>query len=366
MAQPLDIALNELNTTIQSIGTKVDEQVERSKEYKKALLSRLSNVSSQLKEIETNSNLQSIPQLKQQLAQLQQQLNDKTSELQSVQDNLTQATKRITDLETNINDLTKQIGDKDKQILDLTNSNSAKDTDIKNLNDQKQALEQEKKSAQDALAATNLQVTNLVKQIDSINQYLQQQIQLIDRIVQELGTLDSGNIAEQFGIISTNIEAIRKLINSGSGGAEEANPPPPPPLTDYDVEQNIANLSTLRSNPDKRPYLRFIKSLDSQIARQINDNIGKFNPNDNNDPIRKLLQDNKITVNLEPSILGGKRRHKTIKKKHRRTRKKMRGGYIYSSSKLLDKASSVISSSSSSKSKSKSQVKDKTRRKFMK
>jgi hypothetical protein len=54
-----------------------------------------------------------------------------------------------------------------------------------------------------------------------------------------------------------------------------------------------------------------------------------------------------------------------MKKKHRKTRKlakkNYRGGYVYSASKDLDKASSVISASSSSK--SSSGKRDKTRRK---
>ena len=57
-------------------------------------------------------------------------------------------------------------------------------------------------------------------------------------------------------------------------------------------------------------------------------------------------------MNFNSSVRrGGKRRRRTMKKRNRRTRK-MRGGYIYSASKELDKASSVVSASGS-KSKSK-------------
>ena len=160
MAQTLDGALGNLDSTIKSIGDKVQEQIKRGTEYKNSLLNKLGDVANQLDAITKSSNLASIPRLQQQIEQLKQQLNEKTSELQVVQDNLKQTTQRITDLENNIQDLTRQIGDKDKQINDLTNSNQDKDAEISNLNEQKQELETDKKNAQDALEASNKQVAN--------------------------------------------------------------------------------------------------------------------------------------------------------------------------------------------------------------
>jgi hypothetical protein len=87
---------------------------------------------------------------------------------------------------------------------------------------------------------------------------------------------------------------------------------------------------------------------------------------------------NILSRNYKGSLLrGGKRKRKTMKKRHRRTRKKMKGGYIYSTSKELDKSSSIISATSNSKSStsksstsksstSKSNKKDKTKRKYYK
>jgi len=374
MAQPLDNALNALNTTIESIGTKVTEQIRQGTAYKTAILGKLGEVANNLEDIIKNSNLQSIPLLQQQITQLKQQLNDKTSELQAVQENLKQSTQRITDLETNINDLTRQINDKDKQIQDLTNANAGKDTEIKNLNDQKQALEQQKKSAEDALAAANQQVTGLVQQIDTINRYLLQQVQLIDTISKELGTIDSGDIAQQFNIISTNIDAIRKLINTGSGGAEAAQAEPLEPDFGADIE-DLYNLFISSEQLIKDQFYRTLNQTgNSSSIAIIQNNIRRAIDTKDAKSITKIkselkkLKDSGLKFNFNPR--GGKRRHKTMKKRHRRTRKKMRGGYIYSASKQLDKESSVISSSSSSKSKSKSksksQIKDKTRRKYMK
>ena len=61
---------------------------------------------------------------------------------------------------------------------------------------------------------------------------------------------------------------------------------------------------------------------------------------------------------------GGKRRRRTMKmrsKSKRRSKKSYKGGYVYSSSKELDKASSIVSTSSNTKS-PKSNKKYKTRR----
>lgn len=363
MADPLDGALNNLNTTISSITQKVEEQTARVAQYKAKLIEKLAEVAEQLKQLKDNSSLASIPQLKQQLLQLQEKLDNNTSQLETTQQNLSQATQRIQELENNINDLNRQIADKDKQIQDLANANGQKDTDIKNLTEQKNTLEQEKKSAQDALNATNEQVKTLVKRIEDINGYLGQQIGLINRIADELGDLQSGNVAEQFNIISGNIDLIRKMIDSGSGGAEAST------SNNYDIDKNIDNLRKLRSLTDKREYGQFIRSIgDGQIARQINDNISNFDRNDQTalDNIKNILINNNIQVPEPKVTYGGKRRHKTMKKRHRRTRKKMRGGYIYSTSKELDKASSIVSSSSNSKTKSRYRNQDKTRRKSMK
>ena len=111
-----------------------------------------------------------------------------------------------------------------------------------------------------------------------------------------------------------------------------------------------------------------VRNLENKIAQVIN-------YVDRNDPqaiatLKQILEQNKLKV---PTIInGGKsRRHKrrggrkTMKKRHRRTHKKMRGGYVYNTSKELDRASSVISKSSSSRSssisKTKSNRKHKTR-----
>ena len=73
----------------------------------------------------------------------------------------------------------------------------------------------------------------------------------------------------------------------------------------------------------------------------------------NKTEIMNILNNKKLII-PDPNISGGKRKrkHKTMKKRRRRTRKLVKkyqkGGYTYSTSKDLDKASSVISNSSKS------------------
>jgi hypothetical protein len=137
-------------------------------------------------------------------------------------------------------------------------------------------------------------------------------------------------------------------------------------------------MASVSKSMDQRPLQQFYSYLKSKGQTGsigiIEKNIKNY---DNPESIKKIkrelikIEGNGVPLIFKP-LAGGKRRCRTMKKHHKRTHKKMRGGYIYSSSKELDKASSVISASSGSKttssksSNSKSKRKDKTRRKSMK
>jgi len=340
MANPLDGALNNLNLTISSITKKVEEQSKRVINYKANLIAKLGEIANQLKDLKNSSTLASVPNLKQRIVDLQQQLDNNKNLLQKAQTSLNEATKRTQDLEANIKNLNIQISDKDKKIQDLTNSNVKKDSDIQTLNNEKQSLQKEKTAAENALNVANEQVQTLVKRIEDISGYLGQQVSLIDRIANELGDLQSDNIAEQFNIISSNIEAIKKMIDSDSMVKEGLQ------QSEYDIEGNVNNLHSLRTNSDKREYGQFINSLEGQIQKLINDNISTFDSGDES-AIRQILNNNQIKVPSSKQTFGGKKRSRRIMKKiHRKTHKKMRGGYTYKKSKNLEKASSIISKSS--------------------
>jgi hypothetical protein len=78
--------------------------------------------------------------------------------------------------------------------------------------------------------------------------------------------------------------------------------------------------------------------------------------------VQNILAGNNIELK-NGAIMGGRKSRKPNNKTTTKKHKKQRGGYIYSSSKALDKASSVISTSSSSSSKSRTRSKSSKQRK---
>jgi len=368
---PLNQALAGLGTTINTITDKVEAGKTRVREYKAQIIAKLREVVEQLNSLKTNNNLKALPQLRKQLQDSQSALQQKTEELDQTKGQLNEANQNLQQLQQTMDQINRQIAEKEQQITELTNSGKQKDKAIQELDAQVRELDKQKAEAEKNLASAQQQIDSIIQKIGQLNTALVNQIQLIDTIANELGDLDNGDVAEQFRAVTDNIKAIVDMLNSagqGEGGAEAA--PVQQPL--YDVEQNFNKLRELHLNKDNGQFGRFIRGLDGQIQKQINDVVNSV---DRNDPqaiatLKQILQQNKINV---PTIMnGGKsRRHKrrggrkTMKKKHRKTRKLAkkiyRGGYVYSASKDLDKASSVISASSSSK--SSSGKRDKTRRK---
>jgi DNA repair exonuclease SbcCD ATPase subunit len=389
MADPLNTALATLNTTITSITEKVDEQKTRVTNYKTALITKLGQVVQQINDLKNNSVLNSIPQLRQQLQQipqLQQQLEEKNNELEETKRNLAETNQNLQELQRNIDQLTREIQDKNTQIQQLTQTNQNKDQEINNLNNEIQQLNQQKTAAENALAAANQQMDTLVARIGEINDFLGQQILTINRIADELGDLESGEIGDQFNLIGANLQSIIDLINNGSSGTASL------PQAQSQLPRSSQPVSNQAFSPEVEDYYnKFIRA--SQISKDRFYNYLRTNGKGNllntiqtnirgiqrippstqsEQQIKNVLNgllNEGLTFNFN-NVSGGKRRRKTIKKHHKRTHKKIRGGYVYSSSKELDKASSIISSSSNSKSSSKtlskSKTKDKTRRKLMK
>ena len=113
------------------------------------------------------------------------------------------------------------------------------------------------------------------------------------------------------------------------------------------------------SCPDpKTQYTEFIKTLGADAKNAISKVIGQKDSPATFDLLKKILGHYKPDV-PDVIVTGGKSRkykkQKTMKKRHGKTRKlskTYKGGYVYSASKDLDKASSIISASSSSKSRS--------------
>jgi chromosome segregation ATPase len=368
---PLNQALAGLGTTINTITDKVEAGKTRVREYKAQIIAKLREVVEQLNSLKANNNLKALPQLRKQLQDSQAALQQKTEELDQTKGQLNEANQNLQQLQQNVDQINRQIAEKEQQITELTNSGKQKDKAIQELDAQVRELDKQKEEAEKNLVSAQQQIDSIIQKIGQLNTALVNQIQLIDTIANELGDLDNGDVAEQFKAVTDNIKVIVDMLNSagqGEGGAEAAAVQQPI----YDVEQNFNKLNELHLNKDIGQYQRYVQGLNGQIQNQIGRVI---NDVERNDPqaiatLKQILEQNKLNV---PTIMnGGKsRRHKrrggrkTMKKKHRKTRKlakkNYRGGYVYSASKDLDKASSVISASSSSK--SSSGKRDKTRRK---
>ena len=365
---PLNQALSNLETTIGSINTKVEENKGSARAYKAKIIEKLKNLNKTIDELKANNNLKSIPQLRQQLEESQTKLGDATKELEDTKTNLADATRDLQESQQKIQQLNSEIENLNVQVQELQNSNQQKTDEIASLNQTLAQLTEQKNSAERNLAAKQQEIDQYIQRLATINTTLASQIGLIDTIVGELGDLDSRNdeVSQQFQAVSDNIMAIMNMVNNPS-----SNNNYPPAAAAMSSNNNITNLRDLRSNPDKREYNTFIQSLNREgkqaIGQQINDDINKFDSGDSTaiSKIQNILTQNQI--NVPPLRTSGGRRRKTMKKRHRKTYKKMRGGYVYSVSKELDKESSVVSASSGSKTKTRTNLnKYKTRRKSSK
>lgn len=359
---PLNQALSTLETTVATINQKVNANKNVAVAYKSKIIEKLEALNTQLTALKENNNLRSIPQLRQQLEQTQSNLITATRELEETKTNFATATRDLQQARTNIEELNKNIEGLTRQIAELQTSNQEKTDQIADLTQRVNQLTEDKTIAERNLASKQQEIDGYLQRIAMINGNLSTQIGLIDTIIGELGNLDNSEdqVVKGFEVVSSNIQGIINMINNpGTGGTETPNPS----STSYDIETNIANLRSLRSNPDKREYTQFIRSLkDGGVQNLINSNINTFDSGDQTS-IRQILQDKKITVPSSRQTLGGKRRLRTMKKRNRRTRKlkKMRGGYLYPTSSKLDNDSSVITTSSGSKSKSRTSSKQKYR-----
>jgi ABC-type transporter Mla subunit MlaD len=349
---PLNQALAGLGTTINSITNKVEAGKERVRAYKSQIIAKLGEVVQQLNALKDNNILKSIPQLRKQLQDSQTALQQKTQELDQTKGLLDDCNRKLAEIQQNIEQINRQLQEKTNQITELTNSGKQKDKAIQELDEQVRELDRQKQEAERNLASAQQQNNSLVERIGQINATLGNQIELINTIVAELGDLDNANddVALQFKAVGDNIMAIMNMLNNpGQGGAE----------TVAQFSPDVENLYQRFINADQRAKDNFYRNLNGTpnqssiniIQQNIRNAIDRNNQQSIN-IIKSELQ--KILNSGNVPLLGGKsrrhKRHKTMKKRHRKTKKYLKGGYIYSASKELDKASSIISAPSRSKS----------------
>lgn len=378
MEAPLNQALTNLETMIGTITNKVEQNKQQVRDYKLKIINRLSEIVQQLNQLKENNNIKLIPELRQKLEQSQQTLQNKTDELDTAKTNLENTTRSLQESQNNVQQLNSKIQEINNQIQEFERTNQQKDEEINNLNNQLQQLSQQKEEAERNSATLQQEINSLVQRIAQITTSLSNQIGLIDQITNELGNIEDNNdgVVIQFKNISENIQTIINMINSAQGTIAQQ-----PQTTNF--SQDINNLyNKFITNNEMRQ--RFMIALDDFTNEKNTQETNEINTKIKQNIIKAYHDNNINSINIIKTNLqklqtlgfnfdfnnrtGGKRKYKTMKKRHRRTHKKMRGGYIYSSSKKLDKASSVISTSSTNRIKSIPRISknDKTRRKSIK
>jgi len=366
-------ALQGLGEQINQIETKVAEQRNAARATKQVLIDKLGELITQIEGLRQNDNLQNISRIRQQFNETQEQLVQRTTELTETQARLTETTEQLNNTNTNIQELRQQIeqltGERDR----LATENTGKDEQIAQLNGQIQELTQQLEQLNGQREASEQQITNLVNLIEQINGSLQRQLQNMDQANNELQAITNNDeVNDLFNRITENIRLITQLINEENPqGQRQVFPQVPTgPIQNqntgenqYNVDANFTNFMRLRGQPD---FIQRVREANPNLPRDYN--FGLLDEEENPDTIKRLLRLNQIIIPNPNNPAGGKRKRRTMKKRPRKTRKikkRQRGGYIYSSNKELDSASSVISNSSASKSlsSSKSKTMSKTRNK---
>ena len=332
------------------------------------------------------AQLQNISETKTGLEQKERGLNDRIRQLE-------------TEYQTNINGVKEQMSQQ---------SNAEKaamkrefDNQIALLNGEKAELQKGIQNAQQSqsevvnrVSALQNEQSNLVNNLGEINSLLTKQLELISNINTEQPNDDE--YSQLLEVIQINLGGVISEINqavsgqgvsgqrvsgqgfSGQGfsgqGFSGQN------RTGYDVETNFNNLMSLYKPEDKRQYQASLKIIDGRVSNEINRNIVNAYRGEQQaiNEIKRVLSDNQTIIkkpNFFNRFMGGKRRRnarKTMKKRYRKSRKlvksrklNQRGGYVYSSSRELDKSSSIVSAPSGSKSRTrtKNKLRNKTKTK---
>lgn len=308
------------------------------------------------KELETTK--ETLQQTQNELKRVQNELAVVQNQLQTTTDAKNTLEQRVKELEERIRQMELEYGNKINAVRDemskkFTEENNARQQEhevaVSRLNNEKIELQ---KGIEDAKRAQTEAINNLetlkreheglIINLGTVNEILAGQLNLIETINTEQPNIDQ---------YSTLLEGIQNGLSGLIG----------------EINQAVSNNS---STPLYDRFMRLSDKQKEQIYNTIDADYTRaiIEAMKSPTPTNKQNIQNILSRRYKGDLLrGGKRRSKTIKKRHRRTFKKMRGGYVYSISKELDKASSVVSTSSGSKSKSKSKSqKNKTRSKLMK
>ena len=380
---PLNQALGTLGQTIGSITDKVVAGKATAEAYKANIIAKLEEVIQQLNALKNSPNFKEVPLLRQQLQDTQTALQEKTVELDQANENFAQANARLQQIDQEIARINRALAENQAEIDRLNAAGQENADKIAGLTEDKNRLTEEKDAAVRQLALIQQETGQLVENINRINATLAAQIETIDTIVAGLVNLDDANdaVAAKFTSVTQNITDIMAMLSATAQGPQVQGPgpqgpptePPPPVPTRAQQVDGLYNNFINMTQQKKDLFYRNLQNTDNRgSTRIIQENIRKAIDDRDEQSINNIKGElAKILANNNGSLLrGGKYRNykkrKTMKKRHRKTRKlsknrkNYKGGYVYSASRDLDKASSVISASSNSK--SRSNRKDKTKK----
>jgi uncharacterized phage infection (PIP) family protein YhgE len=386
---------NNIMSKGKTINSNLNEKIKKldtlNTDFKTTLTGKLQEIIGKINEFK-NTNLQGLTETKSKLSQVTEELNktkaelDKTKEeLKKIQEGLKTAnellegcSKSKTILEQQIKDLEakqqamqaeydkKSEADKQTMLQEFQNQKQTMEAEKNELKKQMEEAQSEQTQAIQNLTALQEEHQKLVVSLGTINDFLDEQSQLIDKI--NIDQPNSGDYTSLLDTIQTGLSGVIGEINNAVTSSPEQKP-------------NSSSSSSSSQTPLADRFFNKYKNLDTN---KRNDLINKLqlrpnekqilnsrlrNFNDNKELINNtLLQIKDIDQILsEYEVKGGKRRRKTMRRKPRKTfkrRKVYRGGYVYSTNKKLDSASSVVSSSEPiSRTRSKMKKKYKTKRK---
>ena len=374
MPTKIDEVLEELGSKISSIEGKVTVGRQQVSSYKKEIVERLKGVVASLAKIQDSSELKQIPELRGKLLESNRLLDEKnkelearTNELSSMRSTILKQEQELKSLNDQIDQTTTELGEAKAAI-----SNAKAETDkiknekeqaISDLTTQLTSLKQEKDVVEKTLSDTQAEMETIVGRISTINANLQKQIDMIDTITSELNI--DGPMTEEFQAVTDNIAAIMSMLQGATTSSATSSVNARPisvPL--YDKYNSLT--------PKERDELLY--GLPDNIRMTVEKDYDTVNNKTVNERQRIIAKTNiqnslKKYAEGKTKYMGGRRRRKTMKKRRnnkRHSKKSYKGGYVYSFSKELDKASSVISASTSSSGSSRrrhSSKKRQTRRK---
>ena len=388
MATVIQDILNNGRAINDELGKKIGLLAERNSRFKDTFTRKLTDINTAIERFKS-TNLQGLTETKERLTNVTNELNATKetltrtqSELEQIRgalsasqselQNVTSVKNGLEQKERDLNDRIRQleaeyqnnINNVREEMKQQTNAEKAAmkqefDNQMASLNNEKAELQ---KGIQDA---QQNQQSSLVNNLGEINSLLTRQLELISNINTEQP--NDAEYSQLLDVIQTNLGGVISEINQAVSG-QPRNQNQNRNQTLYDIEANFNNLMNLYKRQDKRQYQASLRNIDGGVQDQINRNIVNADRGDRDaiNAIKSILRDNQTIIN-NSSLFGGRRRSKTMRKKQRKTRKsksrKQRGGYVYSSSRELDKASSIVSASSGSKTRSKSKNKSRNKSK---